>query len=193
LAAFCCCGCCWHCMSQVNYSSCSDEVMRVMAADTMRSSKHLVEDIVGVLPVLLYQVRSSSLSRPVSQHTAAQGLSDHRLLCVAGSTSGCDCLLPVGVKGARHYLHWSAAQAHTAVDPAMIPSWLKLSCCDLPSVCLTGIILCRGSLMCRMVLSAAAAGSLPWTGSTAGTSRSWLGRFGRWMDNLQAGDATYPC
>jgi len=119
LAAFCCC--CWHCMSQVNYSSCSDEVMRAMAADTMRSSKHLVEDIVGVLPVLLYQVRSSSLSRPVSQHTAAQGLSDHRLLCVAGSTSGCDCLLPVGVKGARHYLHWSAAQVHAAVYPAIIP------------------------------------------------------------------------
>lgn len=43
--------------------------MQAMAADTMRSSKHLVEDIVGVLPVLLYQVRSGGPSRPANNST----------------------------------------------------------------------------------------------------------------------------
>lgn len=39
-----------------NYSSCSEVVERVMAADVMRSCLVLVEDLLDVLPVLLYQV-----------------------------------------------------------------------------------------------------------------------------------------
>lgn len=39
-----------------NYSSCSDVVGQVMAADVMRSCLVLVEDLLDVLPVLLYQV-----------------------------------------------------------------------------------------------------------------------------------------
>eukprot|EP00879_Flechtneria_rotunda_P016789 GHRR01017572.1.p1 GENE.GHRR01017572.1~~GHRR01017572.1.p1 ORF type:complete len:557 (+),score=138.61 GHRR01017572.1:190-1671(+) len=41
--------------ASVNYTGCSDTVMQVMAADTMKSAKHLVEDILRSLPVLLYQ------------------------------------------------------------------------------------------------------------------------------------------
>jgi hypothetical protein len=43
--------------AQVNYSSCSDEVMEVMKSDVMQSAIRLVEDLLGQgLPVLLYQV-----------------------------------------------------------------------------------------------------------------------------------------
>lgn len=41
---------------QVQYSSCSEAVMAVLAPDTMKSSKHLLEDLLAVMPVLLYQV-----------------------------------------------------------------------------------------------------------------------------------------
>lgn len=40
---------------KVQYVSCSPVVEKVMASDTMKSATHLVEDILGVLPVLLYQ------------------------------------------------------------------------------------------------------------------------------------------
>lgn len=41
--------------AKVNYTSCSVVVEHALAADTMRSSAHLVERILDVLPVLLYQ------------------------------------------------------------------------------------------------------------------------------------------
>lgn len=40
---------------RVDYSSCSSVVEKVLAPDTMKSASHLVEDILGTLPVLLYQ------------------------------------------------------------------------------------------------------------------------------------------
>lgn len=43
-------------MQVSDYNSCSPVVERVMAADVMRSCLVLVEDILEVLPVLLYQV-----------------------------------------------------------------------------------------------------------------------------------------
>mmetsp|Transcript_37071 Transcript_37071/g.82444 ORF Transcript_37071/g.82444 Transcript_37071/m.82444 type:complete len:527 (-) Transcript_37071:417-1997(-) len=40
---------------ELNYSSCSEVVGDIMAADTMRSVKHLLPDVLDHLPVLLYQ------------------------------------------------------------------------------------------------------------------------------------------
>lgn len=51
-----------------DYNSCSPVVERVMSADVMRSCLVLVEDILEVLPVLLYQVRTVC---PVCIHPVA--------------------------------------------------------------------------------------------------------------------------
>lgn len=47
------------CLQAPSYHSCSDVIERVMAADVMRSCLKLVEDLLDVMPVLLYQVRQA--------------------------------------------------------------------------------------------------------------------------------------
>jgi hypothetical protein len=75
-----------------SYSSCSADVDRVMSADVMRSCLVLVEDLLDVLPVLLYQVSAlqyrptaatAQLLSLVRDHTSQRGnlLSARRVVC----------------------------------------------------------------------------------------------------------------
>uniref|UniRef100_A0A383V966 Carboxypeptidase n=1 Tax=Tetradesmus obliquus TaxID=3088 RepID=A0A383V966_TETOB len=59
----------------VDYASCSDAVDAVLKADTMKSASALVEDILDVLPVLLYQGQFDAQDGVASTNAWLAGLS----------------------------------------------------------------------------------------------------------------------
>ncbi|WIA07938.1 hypothetical protein OEZ85_007415 [Tetradesmus obliquus] len=61
--------------ASVDYASCSDAVDAVLKADTMKSASALVEDILDVLPVLLYQGQFDAQDGVASTNAWLAGLS----------------------------------------------------------------------------------------------------------------------
>lgn len=141
-------------MQVASYSSCSAEVDRVMSADVMRSCLVLVEDLLDVLPVLLYQVATLQ-AQLHSYITTWEHATCNRCQAVSHVRRAGSSALQlqhnfrgVSINCVSGYMH------HMLVVVVLV----AFCCCNICMVC-------RGSLMHRMVWQAPMPGSGACTGA----------------------------